>query len=207
MSLAFDLLETLQWTPAHGFLLLDRHLDRIARSARHFGYACDTANLRSVLDRAVKVSAEPLRVRLLVSGDGTARAEQAVLVPQDSTARVILARTPIDPAEEFLYHKTTNRQVYENARRSAQDSSVDDVILWNANRQVTESTIANVVVEIGGRRITPPIECGLLPGTFRAQLLEEGAIAEGIVTIDELKAAPRLWLVNSVREWWPAELQ
>ena len=39
MGDAFDLLETMRWTPDHGFFLLDRHLRRIAESARHFGYA------------------------------------------------------------------------------------------------------------------------------------------------------------------------
>lgn len=201
-----NLLETMRWTPGDGFYLLDRHLDRLARSARHFGYACDTATLREALDRAVASSAEPLRMRLLLSRDGTARVSCAVLAAPAAPARVILARSPIDPADEFLYHKTTNRKVYEDAKPAALADSVDDVILWNADRQITESTIANIVADVSGRKLTPPVECGLLPGTFRAQLLEDGAIEEGIITIDELRAASRLWLINSVRAWWPAVL-
>jgi para-aminobenzoate synthetase/4-amino-4-deoxychorismate lyase len=72
---------------------------------------------------------------------------------------------------------------------------------------VTESTIANIIAEIDGRKVTPPVACGLLPGTFRAQLLEDGTIAEELITIDQLRSAPRMWLINSVREWWPAQIE
>ena len=78
------------------------------------------------------------------------------------------------------------------------------MILWNPGGQVTESTLGNVVAEIDGRRLTPPVSCGLLAGTFREQLLDEGVIEEGIITIDQLRTASRVWLINSVREWWPA---
>ena len=29
---------------------------------------------------------------------------------------------------------------------------------------------------------------------------------EGRVTLEDLKSASRVWIVNSVREWWPAEV-
>jgi para-aminobenzoate synthetase/4-amino-4-deoxychorismate lyase len=203
----FDLLETLKWVPGHGFFLLDRHLNRIAESARHFAFTCDILSLRLVLDRAVSSSPTPLRLRLLLSHDGTARVEHAPLEPTHAPARVAFAAAPVDPTGVFLYHKTTNRKVYEEARLQQPGGKVDDVVLWNADGQVTESTIANIVAEIEGRRVTPPVTCGLLPGTFRAQLLEDGAIEEGMVTIDQLRSAPRFWLINSVREWWPAQLE
>jgi branched-subunit amino acid aminotransferase/4-amino-4-deoxychorismate lyase len=202
MADAFELLETIRWTPGRGFFLLDRHLTRLERSARHFDYTCNAADLRSALDRAVASSADALRVRLLLSHDGTARVECAWLDLVTTPARVVFADAPIDAGDIFLYHKTTNRRVYDAAKRP----DADDVILWNADRQVTETTIANIVAEIGGRKLTPPVECGLLPGTFRAHLLDEGAIEEAVITIDQIRDATGLWLVNSVREWWPARL-
>jgi para-aminobenzoate synthetase/4-amino-4-deoxychorismate lyase len=206
MSRAFDLLETMRWTPDGGFFLLDWHLRRVSTSARHFGYPCDPIRVREAIDRAVAASAKPLRVRLLLSDDGTPRVEYAPLESTTAPARVIFAAGPIDPTNVFLYHKTTNRGVYDEAKRGEPGSAFDDVILWNPDRQVTESTIANVVAEIDGRKVTPPVECGLLAGTFRARLLEDGEIEPGIVTVDQLRAAPRVWLINSVREWWPARI-
>jgi len=50
------------------------------------------------------------------------------------------------------------------------------------------------------------VSCGLLGGTFRAELLEAGTIRERVLTKADVEAASRLWLINSVREWIDAEL-
>ena len=57
----------------------------------------------------------------------------------------------------------------------------------------------NLIVEPGGQPFTPPVECGLLPGTGRARLLDEGKIRERRITVEQLIGASRLYLVNSVR--------
>jgi len=205
MAEPFELLETLRWTPDGGFYLLDRHLRRMEQSAAYFNYQCSTSDLRAHLERAVAGSQVAQRVRLLLAKAGDIHVECTPLGP-DATARaatLAIAASPIDPRDPFLFHKTTNRDVYLQARRP----DCDDVVLWNPDRQVTESTIANIVVDIGGRKVTPPVHCGLLAGTFRAELLESGEIQESIVTLDELRAASGLWLINSVRGWWPAELR
>ena len=101
-----------------------------------------------------------------------------------------------------MYHKTTHRAVYEQARQSA--GGADDVLLWNRRGELTESTIANVVIEKDGKRLTPPIESGLLPGVFRGWLLDRGEIDERVVMLDEIKSADRFFLINSVRKWVPA---
>jgi len=48
---------------------------------------------------------------------------------------------------------------------------------------------------------TPPVECGLLAGTFRGQLLERGATRERRLRLADLQAAKEVWLINSVRGW------
>jgi para-aminobenzoate synthetase/4-amino-4-deoxychorismate lyase len=83
---------------------------------------------------------------------------------------------------------------------------IDDVLLWNSRGEITESTIANVVVRREGALVTPPISCGLLPGTLRAYLLETGRIREGIITRQELFDCEALYLINSVRGWLPTTL-
>ena len=80
------------------------------------------------------------------------------------------------------------------------------MILFNADGEVTESSRANVVAEIGGALCTPPVACGLLPGTLRAHLLAAGAVTERVITVDELLSSPRVYLVNSVRGWMPVAI-
>jgi len=199
----FDLLETLRWSPAEGFFLLARHLHRMRRSAEYFEYRFDEQRVRSALDRSILGQTEPQRLRLLLSRDGDVRVERASLLPPaHSPARLTIAAAPIDPSNIFLFHKTTYRAMYSEAMRPG----YDDVVLWNAEGAVTETTLGNVVAEIDGRKRTPPVDAGLLAGTFREELLERGEIVEAPLTLDDLKTATRLWVVNSVREWWPAEI-
>jgi para-aminobenzoate synthetase/4-amino-4-deoxychorismate lyase len=48
----FDLLESLLWTPADGYWLLDRHLDRMADAADYFGFPWDRAEVAYRFDHA-----------------------------------------------------------------------------------------------------------------------------------------------------------
>jgi para-aminobenzoate synthetase/4-amino-4-deoxychorismate lyase len=195
---AFDLLETLRWEDGEYFLL-DEHLVRLRESARYFARPYDEDTARRALDAAVEGAQSPRRVRLLLGPGGALNATHEDLAMDDRPLRVAMAKDPVDTGDVFLYHKTTHRAVYEAARASRPDAG--DVILWNARGEVTESTIANVVVEIGGEKVTPPVSCGLLGGVMRARLLAEGAVREGVVTVDALRRARRFWLVNSVRGW------
>ena len=187
----------MRWTPREGWYLLDRHLARLEASARHFQFVYSASQTRDTLDRAVRSTETALRVRLLLAANGTIRVEQTPLDRREGVWRVRLAADPVDPSDEFLYHKTTNRAVYERACRP----DCDDVILWNPAGEVTETTIANLVVEMNLQRVTPPVACGLLPGTLRAELLATGQIGEARVTVEDLKGADHFWLVNSVRGW------
>ena len=116
--------------------------------------------------------------------------------------RVELAQHPIDSGDVFLYHKTSRRAVYDTAR--AARPAADDVILWNERGEMTESCTANVVIDLDGELITPPLACGLLGGTFRSWLIDQGRIVECVISIGMLRSARRLYLINSVRQWMDA---
>ena len=203
----FSLLESLLWTPDEGWFLEEEHLRRMAESAVYFDFPFDHDAATRALDRLARtLPGRACKVRMLLGRDGAVTlsgeplAEGAIATP----LRVALARQPVDSGDPFLYHKTTERSALEQARREAGDC--DDVLLWNRQREVTQSTIANVVVRLGGRLVTPPVDCGLLPGTFRAKLLAEGRIAEERIPLEALDQAEELFLVNSVRGWMPARL-
>ena len=199
---AFDLLETLLWTPEAGYLLLGRHMKRLIQSADYFAFHADVLDIRDQLERhAARLPKTPHRVRLVVSRAG---AVEIVSSPQDIDAgfpAVALAASPVDPANPFLYHKTTNRSVYEQAIGAR--PGFEDVLLYNDRLEVTESTIANLVVEVDGALLTPPVSSGLLPGTLRAHLIDEGKIRENVIGVRELSGARRCYLLNSVRGFHP----
>jgi para-aminobenzoate synthetase/4-amino-4-deoxychorismate lyase len=203
----FSLLETLRWTPEEAYFLLDYHLRRLANSAIYFDYPADLDRVRSQLfHRVADFCGKPQRVRLLVnrSGDIDIQAAPLSATASASPLRIKIAADPINSAETFLYHKTTHRRIYEDAQRSCPDC--DDVLLWNERGEITESCIANIVVEINGQRLTPPVNSGLLAGTFRAWLLDQGKIRERTVRIDDLARNSKIYLINSVRKWQEAIL-
>ncbi len=200
----FELLETLLWTPEEQFFLLDYHIDRLKSSAEYFGFVLDEKAIVKELETISSGFRIPQKIRLMVARNGRVRAEPSTYEPMRNPVRVRFAKSPVDTENAFFYHKTTNRRMYANALVGA--SEVDDVILWNPKGQVTESTIANVVVEINGKLVTPPVECGLLGGTFRRLLLEQGKIHEQSITVAESKNAKSLFLINSVSRWRKALL-
>jgi len=186
------------------FFLLDRHLTRLSTSARYFRFACDLGEVRRCLQRVREQRPQGAwKVRLLVGQDGKVWTEEQEIPTRGTTAprRVALAAEPVDSRDVFLFHKTTNRAVYDRALAAVQ--STDDVILWNEKGEVTESCTANLVIEVAGRKYTPPVECGLLAGTFRAQLIDDGVVAERVIRREELRQADAVFLVNSVRRWIP----
>jgi para-aminobenzoate synthetase/4-amino-4-deoxychorismate lyase len=201
---SFSLLETLLWRPGKGYFLFDRHLQRLLASGYYFGIPVNIARVVDHLSNAAaQFTPKRHRVRLLVTEDGAISVEAKPLgQPAGRLWRIAVAKRPVNIENRFLYHKTTHREPYETARADFPEH--DDVLLWNSHGEITESTIANVVVRLNGELITPPLECGLLPGTYRAHLLESGLIRESIITLEQLKDAETIYLVNSVRRWIPA---
>jgi para-aminobenzoate synthetase/4-amino-4-deoxychorismate lyase len=197
----FQLLESLLWTPGHSYFLMSRHLDRLADSAGYFDFCFDREGVELALRDSAGALAHPSKVRLLLDRRGGVTVEASALA-EDSAARPVrvgLARAPVSSDDMFLYHKTTRREVYDAARASRPDC--DDVILWNERGELTESSVANLVLELDGARYTPPVEAGLLAGTFRAHLLDTGQVEERRLAPGDLERATRVWLINSVRKW------
>jgi para-aminobenzoate synthetase/4-amino-4-deoxychorismate lyase len=201
----FELLETLLLEQGV-YSLLERHIDRLTASAQYFGIPLDLAAARSALGEQCKqFPHEARRVRLLVAQDGSIRVESAALSPSPPQPLLVtLARTPVSRDDRFLLHKTTHRLVYEQHRKQHPD--MFDVLLWNEQGELTEFTIGNLVLAQGDARWTPSRESGLLAGTFRAELLAQGAIHERVLTVSDLLSYDQIWLINSVRGWTPVQL-
>ncbi|SHG53542.1 aminodeoxychorismate synthase component I [Ornithinibacillus halophilus] len=195
----FSLLESLGLDNGE-YIVLEEHLQRLQRAAIFFDYPIDVERIREELDiKAKSHSSGFYKVRLLVDKNGRTTIELKKTSPIKETVKVALSKEPIDKTNPFLYYKTTNRTVYE--KQKAANPDVFDVLLWNENEEITEFTLGNVVVELNGELFTPPVECGLLAGTYREALLRDGIIKEHILTIEDVKACSNVWFINSVRKW------
>ncbi|HEV2836444.1 MAG TPA: aminodeoxychorismate synthase component I [Pyrinomonadaceae bacterium] len=193
----FELFETML-VEDDAIFLLERHLERLKRSAAYFGFEFKKEEILKMLNPIPSLTA---KLKLSLRKDGRVEIE-AVPLNHVDRSRVGLATAPVDSADRFLFHKTTRRDFY-NTQLQLQPHC-DDIIFWNERGEITESTIANVVVSINDQLYTPPIDCGLLAGTFRDHLLAEGRIKERVITIEELQNAKQVFLINSVRKWMNA---
>jgi para-aminobenzoate synthetase/4-amino-4-deoxychorismate lyase len=203
----FSLLETILWQPQNGYFVLNYHLQRLQDSANYFGFKVNINNVKTQLDQLTKSFAnQDYKLRLFLDSQGEIIYETIPLLPVNNQEFVKLGIccTPVDSTNIFLYHKTTNRQVYEIAKAAFPDC--DDVLLWNERGEITETCIGNIVVDLNGELLTPPVKCGLLAGTFRANLLEKCKIGEEIITLEMLKYSHRIYIINSVQKWRQAVL-
>lgn len=199
MSDGFAIYDALLWEPPEGYFLLDYHLQRLERSAAHFRFPLDVSAARKkLLDYSQQLPKQPRKVRLdlAATGDISLRDEN---VKPSTPITVVLSGEAVRSSDAFLHHKTTRREVYE--RTLLAHPEAQDVFLWNERGELTETCHGNVVLEIEGRRLTPPLASGLLPGTFRAHLLERREIQEQVLPVGLIEAASALFMINSVRRW------
>ena len=198
----FQLIETMLWD--NEFVLLERHLRRLKDSAEYFSFRYDRETvLRTLNEITPQLSGgTQIRVRLLLSSDGSVTVTTGELTAPTSAPTVRIAPVQTDGQDRFLFHKTTHRELYDEYRSQAVQENIADYLFTNTNGELTEGTITNLFIEVNGRFFTPPLSCGVLPGVFRAEILaNDGRATERILTIDDLRSADAIYLCNSLRGW------
>jgi para-aminobenzoate synthetase/4-amino-4-deoxychorismate lyase len=194
----FQLLETLLWDGE--YCLLDEHLDRMKASAAYFGFPFDELKVRTALQNlADRMGREMQRVRVTSSRDGAVRVEHGGLTAERFGC-VRISNVQVSSRDQFLYHKTTHRDVYDRGLAAAIRAGCDDELFFNERGELTEGAIHNIFVVKDGVWKTPPIQSGLLPGTYRGKVLRERPDArEEVLTLEDLVRAEQIYLCNSVR--------
>jgi len=98
-----------------------------------------------------------------------------------------------------LYHKTTNRSLYDSEYNYYRLKGYYEVIFLNKRNEFTEGSISNIIVRIDKKYFTPPVASGLLPGIFREYLIKEHKVREKILKREDLKKSDKVYVCNSVR--------
>jgi para-aminobenzoate synthetase/4-amino-4-deoxychorismate lyase len=204
-SAPFSVLETLAMV--EGRVRNDtRHVQRMAQAALHFGFPFDQANAHNALAQvALQHPSGTWRVRVLLDAKGDVHAQALPFEASPARVRLQLADRAIAHSDsEFVRFKTTRRAHYDAF--TPQDPAVFDTVLWNTKGQLTECTRGNVAFFLDGRWVTPALACGLLAGIGRASALDEGRVAEGVVTHADLPRVKAVAFLNSLRGWIDADL-
>ncbi len=191
----------MRWEPMSGILREALHLERLAHSAKTLGFSCDMETVRRRLEEETGGD-EPLKVRLTLAPDGevaTSAVPYRPLPPQ-TVWRLAIASTRLRHDDPLLRHKTTRRQAYIAAREEFSPAEIDEVVLLNDRDEVCEGSITSLFLDVGASAcLTPALECGLLAGVLRRELLQNGVVKEGVVSVETLKNARNILVGNSLR--------
>lgn len=204
----FQLIETMLYEPERGeYALLQRHLDRLEASARYFLFLFAREQIiKALQERQTVLQDTPYRVRLLLFRDGDISIGETRLDgPAMTQMSYVVSDETVDSGNLFLFHKTTERQIYDQEWARMHDLfGADEVIFTNERGELAEGSRTNIFLRLGGDLLTPALSCGLLPGTLREELLAAGEAQEAVLTLDDLARAEDVYLGNSVRGLVPA---
>ncbi|VTU31285.1 Para-aminobenzoate synthase component 1 [Variovorax sp. PBL-H6] len=207
----FELFETLL-ADRNGVRHLERHLARLARSARALGFAFDRdaalAAVRATLP--VLVPGGPSRLRLALAHGGRMSLTHAPLRPLVAgPVKLLVAAECLPEANPLSAHKTTLRSRYDAGVRAAESAGAFDTLFFTADGRLAEGGRSTLFARIDGRWWTPPVADGALPGVMREVLLEDPAwqAAERTLRREDLESAQALVVCNALRGALPAQLE
>jgi para-aminobenzoate synthetase/4-amino-4-deoxychorismate lyase len=166
---------------------LDRHLERLARSARRLGlaWAPDVRALALAVAGEAGAGVHRLRIVLRAGGEAVVEVLPAAADPAPVTLR------PVCLPGGLGEHKWADRAPL--SRWPAGEAG----LIVDADGAVLEASFANVWLLEGDRAVTPPADGRILPGLTRERVLERGLLLGRAVVVDEVDL-PRLERADAV---------
>ncbi len=175
------------------------HVARLQNSARAFGIAnAEGFRLPGLPPKTLT------RIRLSLDGKLETLTEPLESPPE--LVNICIATARVNSRDPFLRHKTSWRPNHDAAAREAAARNCFDALLRNERDELTEGWRTNIFFKLEDGLYTPPLDCGVLPGILRAQLLAQGRVRERAVTLEQLRRADAVYVGNSARGLLRAEL-
>lgn len=201
----FQLIETMRWSKKTGFLLLADHLSRLKSSAVYFNFSFNEKKIRQGLRDVSKAlnATFDYRIRLLLfpGGEVNFSYQRIKEKRKPGARRITFAKRRTNSQDIFFYHKTTNRQFYDQEYQKAKRAGFFEIIYENERNEITEGAISNIFIRQGKTYYTPPVSCGLLGGVYRQCFIKRKAplVKEKILRRRDLYEADAIYLTNAVR--------
>jgi branched-chain amino acid aminotransferase len=205
--------EALKASPAGAFAV-QRHLDRLSRSAAAMGLpAPDHGLVREGIAAALEGWSLPeAKVRITFTGgegplgSGAPYGPPTLIVavePRDPTpATTAIVTAPWRRNENGALTGVKSTSYAENVRGLAYATScaASEAIFLNIAGDVCEGTGTNIFFVFGDEIVTPPLSAGPLAGITRELLLEWHQVSERNVAPEEAASADEVFLTSSLRD-------
>lgn len=187
-------------------LFLDKHLKRLGRDAAAIRLAAPVVEVKAACLGLVWRLAmeEGVLKAVLTRGTGPRGlstknvSEPSVIVSASALPEPRSALHAISVPDErgpLAAHKTLNYLPNILALGHAEESGCEEAVFVR-DKLLLEATVSNLVGEVEGRLLTPPLGGRVLGGVVREVLLEEGVVREGDLPTD---VRGPLYCTNAVR--------
>ncbi len=198
----FNIRESLLWN--NDYTLLHYHRERMHNSAEYFNYPFHEELFSDCLQQAAQQCTIGTKYKITIdlntAGVFSSICEEIKPPLPEHTARIHIADIQTHSSDIFLYHKTTNRRQYNELLQRYMAEGYFDVLFSNERDEITEGARSNIFIQKGNNLLTPPIDCGLLAGTYRRYILENNPDArEAVIHRDDVYAADVIYVCNAVR--------
>lgn len=185
-------------------LLLDAHLARLCRACEYLGVDADAGELaREVRKRAAapEVAGGRWALKLTVTPDNrliTLRPNPYGPARYDQGFSLVTSPVRRNEGSPLTAMKTLCYADCILAKREAWAAGFDEPVMLNNRGELAEGATTNLFLVLDGRMLTPPVECGLLPGVARAWVLEQGAAREAVLYPEDLARCEEAFVTNSL---------
>jgi branched-chain amino acid aminotransferase len=184
---------------------LSRHMRRVVSSAQTKGIKLPSEDqIRSGVD--ILLSNERFSqgvLRLSFSEGGNWSAVHLEYEPLVNPAKLVsyekLLKSNGQPLKSFPYDHRLE------ILKAAQDVGADEAIVINDKGRVCEGSVTNLLLQIDGEWITPPISDGVLPGIVRALVIENCGVSVRSISESQLIQVSSGFLLSSLRIAQPIE--
>lgn len=204
-NINFQLIETILYRPQKGYFLLGLHLKRLKNSSKYFDFCYNERKIKNKLREISKTfkNDKLYRIRLLLSKDGNIKTAHIIIKERESKRplKVKFSNKRTSSDNIFLYHKTTNRNFYNEQYKRCKKDNLYELIFRNEKNEVTEGATSNIIVKKGKFYYTPPVDCGLLNGVYRQYLMsrKDFPLKEKVLYESDIIETDRVYMCNSVR--------
>jgi len=204
-------------------VLLDEHLDRMARGCETLGLPpLDRPRAQRLCEEAAAAVPGRAAVRLTLTAGSGGRGLDRLAAPYprlfataapaakpEGPATLIVATVRRNEGSPASRLKTLSYLDNVLARQEASAAGADEALMLNNAGHVACAAAANVFWLEGGRLVTPALQCGVLDGIMRAKTIESAglvglAVEESCVEPDRLVHAEAIFLTSSLIGLRPA---
>ena len=216
-TVGHGLFETVLWSHArlHHW---DAHLDRMARGCPQLGLpAPDRAACRGAAEAALAGAGSPVRAALRLNWSAGAggrgldmpaqlrpalSATALAIAPPPQALQLATAKTRRNDGSSASRLKTLSYLDNVLARAEARALGADEALMLNTRGEVACAAAANAFWVRDGAVFTPALDCGVLDGILRAEVL--AACVDAGIPVAEVRAAPAglagaaMFLTNSL---------